>query len=160
MTNRVAQAYEAHYLPLVRLARQFVDDLESAEEVVQDVYVRLHARRRETGDLGYPYLRAAVLNQCRSHLRHRAVVRRHRLAEPSPEVQPAPDLATGVANQDQIRAAIARLPRRQGEVVVLRYFEDLSVKEIAAALGISGNATSAALNRARATISEYVGADR
>ena len=63
---------------LVRLALLLVSDQPTAEDVVQDVFARLHARRAEepAGEDALPYVRTAVLNACRSQLRRRAVAQR------------------------------------------------------------------------------------
>jgi len=68
--------FEKHYLQLVRLASQLVDDLASAEDVVQDVFTRLQSRRGPImADEPLAYLRTAVLNTARSALRRRRTAR-------------------------------------------------------------------------------------
>lgn len=153
----LAAAYYLHFVQLVRLARQLVDDTDTAEEVVQDVFVRLK-RRGQPSAPSLAYLRAAVLNQSRSVLRRRRLVRRHDAVRLTPEL-PLSDVAVGVAERDLIRRAIAGLPARQREVLVLRYYEDLPLQEIAATLGISVNATSAAISRALDSISDALKVD-
>jgi RNA polymerase sigma factor (sigma-70 family) len=156
--DQLAEAYAAHYVHLVRLARQLLDDVESAEEAVQDVFVRLH-RPAAPPDPSYAYLRTAVLNQCRSSLRRR-VLRRRPVGGEICEGRQHDALEAEVADRDQIRLAITRLSRRQREVVVLRYYEDLRLQDIAAILHLSVNATSVALSRALESISTYVRAER
>ena len=144
--------FARHYPALVRLAVQFVDDQETAEDVVQDVFAALDPAKVR-GD-ALPYLRTAVVNRARSALRRRKVARlfarratRHELAEPA-------DAATvRDAERARVLAAIDALPRRQRETVVLHYYEDLPVNEIARVLGMSPGAVSAALGRARTTLS-------
>jgi RNA polymerase sigma factor (sigma-70 family) len=63
------------------------------------------------------------------------------------------------AVRDHMLAAISRLPQRQREVVVLRYYEDLGVAEIAAVLDISPGSVSSALNRAMTTLATTIGVD-
>lgn len=132
----VRELFRQHYLGLVRLAMRLVDDQDTAEDLVQEVFLAL-SRNPVDPDDPYGYLRAAVLNRSRSALRRRRVARAFSL---------------GRADRDRMLVAIARLPRRQREAVVLRYYEDLGVTEIAAALGISAGAVSSALNRAHATL--------
>lgn len=157
----VTAAYETHYVALVRLAAQLVDDVGSAEEAVQEVFVRLHRRGAVGGEVTHAYLRSAVINQCRSTLRHRAVARRKSWVSDARwhGVDTGPDPAAGVVERERIRSAIGRLTRRQQEVVVLRFFEDLPLQDIAATLGITVNATSAALARALTSIAEQMGAE-
>ena len=71
----VAVLFREHHGDLVRLALLMVGDLATAEDVVQDVYARLHARSARI-DAVLPYVRAAVLNGCRTVLRRRAIARR------------------------------------------------------------------------------------
>jgi len=81
----IAALFRDHHAELVRLALLMVGDLATAEDVVQDVYASLHRRSRAQGraqtvEAPLPYVRAAVLNGCRSILRRRAVAHRVGLA--------------------------------------------------------------------------------
>ncbi len=155
VSDPVELAYAEFYVQLVRLARQLVDDTETAEEVVQEVFLRLQ-RRPDAAGLTYPYLRTAVLNQARSILRRRRLVRRVPTFRGQQWVN---DPAGDAADRDQMMLAIAGLPLRQRQVVVMRYYEDLSLRDIADALRISVNATSAALSRALQSLSSIVRSD-
>jgi RNA polymerase sigma factor (sigma-70 family) len=147
-----AALYARHYLGLVRLARQLVDDLESAEDVVQDVFAALAGKPLPRDPLRY--LRTGVVNRSRSVLRRRRTARTH--AHRAVDVVGAADPAdAGLLRSESDRtvlAAVASLPRRQREVVVLRFYEDLSVAEVAAVLGIRAGAVTASLRRALATL--------
>jgi RNA polymerase sigma factor (sigma-70 family) len=85
-----------------------------------------------------PSVRSAVLNGCRSVLRRRAVARRvgaaHRDESPAKSAENEIILSE---DRQQVLAALARLPRRRREVLVLRYYLGLSEAEIAAVPGIS-----------------------
>lgn len=154
--------YRAHWLYLVRLAVLLVDDAHSAEDVVQDAFLALH---RRTGELRDPaaalaYLRASVLNLARSVIRHRQVVRRH-LKVAEPEAGPSADHE--VLLRDEHRAALVAvraLPRRQSEVLVLRYWAGLSEREIAETLGISAGTVKSAASRGMATLQQRLGGMR
>lgn len=127
--------YREHYRSLVRLAAILVDDVATCEEVVQDAFVAV--LRRSGGwleaDKGPAYLRSAVLNGARSHLRKQRVRRRWlRTAEPPGAAPDALDAASS-----EVLEALRALPERQREVLALRYYLDLSEAEIAAALGIA-----------------------
>lgn len=81
----IAALFRDHHAELVRLALLMVGDLPSAEDVVQDVYASLHRRSRAQGraqtvEAPLPYVRAAVLNGCRSVLRRRGIAHRVGLA--------------------------------------------------------------------------------
>ncbi|HZC71696.1 MAG TPA: sigma-70 family RNA polymerase sigma factor [Jatrophihabitans sp.] len=156
----VSQLFQQHYLGLVRLAMRLVDDQETAEDLVQDVFLGLAGHE---GAVTEPerYLRHAVVNRCRSALRRRRVARLF-LAGRRPD-EPATGLdevAERDADRQHILRAISRLPTRQREVVVLRYYEDLSVAQIASILNISPGAVSSALNRALAALAPIVEVNR
>ena len=137
----VVELYAAHYRSLVYLAALLVRDIPTAEEVVQDAFVAMHAgwQRLRDADKALADLRQAVVNRCRYVLRHRAVV--------GPSLQKAPPDRPGAAHdalvppeQHSVGAALRDLPERQREAIVLRYYADLSEEEIAAAMGISRGA--------------------
>jgi RNA polymerase sigma-70 factor (sigma-E family) len=146
--------FRVHYTDLVRLARLLVDDVETAEDVVQDAFGALHRRWGALDDTNRAlgYLRSAVLNGGRSTLRRRATVRRAGDAAPLPPADSAELLVVQDEAASAVRAALVELPRRQREVVVLRYFLDMSEAEIATALGISRGAVKAHAARALAAL--------
>src|SRR5688572_32628308 len=84
------QLYAAHWRRLVRLSVLLVHDVGTAEEIVQDAFVAVHARwsRLRDPDSALAYLRQAVVNQSRSALRHRAVVLRQAAREAAPHAAP------------------------------------------------------------------------
>ena len=133
----VSALFRAHHLELVRLALVMVGDLAAAEDVVQDVFERLHRRwhRLRNRDSALAYARSAVLNGCRSAHRRAAVARRH-LAALQAGAGP-PDAAQAAADRSELAVALRALPHRQREVLVLRYYLDLDIAEIAATLRIN-----------------------
>jgi RNA polymerase sigma factor (sigma-70 family) len=158
--DRLERLYEAHYWPMVRLAGLLLD-ADEAEDVVQDVFVSVH---RRGGDVlrdpaaAQAYLRRAVVNVCRSAIRRRmAVRRRQRALEASAWVgrvdQPSSEAIVVVsAEQRELLALVAALPRRQRECLVLRYWADLTDREVAEALGVSVGSVKQHLSRATATL--------
>jgi RNA polymerase sigma-70 factor (sigma-E family) len=150
--------YRMHWRYLVRLAVLLVDDVASAEDVVQDAFVALH-RRADTlrnPDAALAYLRTSVLNLSRSVIRRRQVARKH-LKVAEPEAGPSAD--QDVLLRDEHRAALAAvraLPPRQSEVLVLRYWAGLSEREIAQTLGISTGSVKSAASRGMATLSKML----
>ena len=154
MTDEVQQLFRAHYLGLVRLAMRLVDDQETAEEVVQDVFASLSGHRHRSMDDPVRYLRGAVVNRSRSVLRRRRVARAFWSRHPEDELAESPEETTiRQVERTNLLRAIRRLPRRQHEVVVLRYYADLPVAKIAQILSVSPGAVSSALNRAMGTLS-------
>jgi len=151
--------YQAHYAALVRLATLLVGDRATAEDVVQDCFIAMHRawwRLRDTGS-AVPYLRRAVINKSRSVLRHRAVANRHPPL-PEPALPSAEESALAVVQRSSVLAALRALPIRQREVVVLRYYADLSEAQIAAAMGISKGAVKAHTSRAKDSLRALLGA--
>jgi len=149
----LASAYREHYRSLVRLASLLVDDVGRCEEIVQDAFVKVWRRPPDlSGQDRLPaYLRSAVLNGARSHLRRRSVERRHLRAVALPGEAPEARLA---ADDHRVLTALRSLPTRQREVLALRYYLDLSEAEIADTLGISAGAVKTHAHRGLATLAE------
>ncbi|WP_149257606.1 SigE family RNA polymerase sigma factor [Actinomadura sp. K4S16] len=137
----VTALYSANYRSLVRLAAMLVRDAGTAEEVVQDAFVAMHGgwRRLRDPDKALSYLRQSVVNRSRSVLRHRAVVEKY-APKGLPDAPSAEAGAIGELERSAVIDALSRLPARQREALVLRYYADLSEAEIANAMGISRGA--------------------
>ena len=153
--------YAAHWAALVRLSWLLVGDQQVAEETVQDAFVAMHSRwsQLRNRDLALAYLRRSVVNGSRSVLRHRRVEDRYLVAETSTlsarglTVQPsAESRAADIATGERLVAALGRLPRRQREVLTLRYYLDLSEAQIANALSISAGSVKAHAHRGLAAL--------
>lgn len=159
--SALTDLYAAHWHSLVRLSWLLVRDQQLAEETVQDAFVAMHSRwsQLRSQELALAYLRRCVVNSSRSVLRHRKVEDRYLTAEtsartahgsttePSAEAR-ALDHATGAG----LVTALGRLPRRQREVLTLRYYLDLSEAQIAHALSISAGSVKAHAHRGLAAL--------
>jgi RNA polymerase sigma-70 factor (sigma-E family) len=161
-SQTVGALFREHHGELVRLALLMVGDLPTAEDVVQDVYASLHTRwsRSAAPDEVLPYVRAAVLNGCRSVLRRRGIARRAGVlhgTSVSTETASAENEVILSEDRRQVLAALARLPRRRREVLVLRYYLCLSEAEIAAVLGISPGTVKSTAARALAALARDLG---
>lgn len=147
--GRLAELYAAHRLGLVRMAVLLVDDVGSAEDVVQDAFASFAARGGAMRDPGAAvgYLRASVVNGCRSALRRRRTARAY---VPPHDVEPDGPDARAVLSEEhrEVLAALDRLAPRQREVLVLRYWSGMSEAEIASALDISRGAVKSTASRA------------
>jgi RNA polymerase sigma-70 factor (sigma-E family) len=139
--DAVTHLYAAHYRSLVRLAALLLRDVPEAEDVVQDAFVAMHGKwgRLRDPDKGLAYLRQTVVNKSKSVLRHRGVVERHQ-PDPVREADSAERGAVLAETSSEVMGALRRLPRRQREVLVLRYYLDLSEAQIAHTLGVSRGA--------------------
>jgi len=134
----VESLYAEHWVALVRLGALLVRDRVTAEDVVQDAFVALHRRwdRLRDQDNAVAYLRRSVVNGCRSKGRRQSVADRHR-SEPAADAVSAEMSVLASQRRGEVLTALAALPRRQREVLVLRHWLDLTEADIAAALGIS-----------------------
>ena len=149
----VTEIFHHHYRRLVGLASLMVDDRETAEEVVQDAFEALYGH---WGGLRDPqaavgYLNRSVVNGSRSRLRRRMTERGYH--PPEPGVAPsAESLGLDRYERNELVDAVRALPRRQREVMVLRYFLDLSEAEIAEWLGIGTGSVKRHAFRATETL--------
>jgi RNA polymerase sigma-70 factor (sigma-E family) len=153
LDDLVAELHRAHALTLVRMVNLLLRDRHLAEDVVQDTFLSLYRvlPRLTDHDEILPYLRTAVLNRARSALR----ARRRALAHPiiyEPDESSAESAAIVTQDRQVVIAAVSRLPRRAREVLVLRYYLDLSDAEIAATLGVSRGTVSSTASRALSTL--------
>jgi RNA polymerase sigma-70 factor (sigma-E family) len=155
----VTDLFREHHLELVRLALVMVGDLATAEDVVQDAFERLHrgwhGLRHPSSSLAY--VRASVLNGCRSAHRRAAVARKHAPQLAEPPWRSGPDAASAADDRGALAGALRRLPRRQREVLVLRYYLDLDVAEIAGTLRITPSSVRAANTRGLAALARALG---
>ncbi|MBW0008625.1 MAG: SigE family RNA polymerase sigma factor, partial [Pseudonocardiales bacterium] len=130
--------YRQHRTRLVRLAILLVDEAATAEDVVQEAFTGLHRHwsglRDEAAALGY--LRTAVVNGSRSVLRRRKTARGY-IPPHQANARSAESLAMLTTEHQAVVVALGRLPPRQREVLVLRYYGGMSEAEIAAATGVS-----------------------
>jgi RNA polymerase sigma-70 factor (sigma-E family) len=137
-TDLLTETYRTNYASLLRLAALLLDDFGSCEDVVQEAFIRVHAARsrvREPDKL-LAYLRQTVVNLSRSALRRRLIGLRL-LPKPLPDAASAEEGAYDLLERDALIQALRGLQRRQREVLVLRYFADLTEAQVAAELGVS-----------------------
>ena len=144
--------YDEHYVRLVRLSVLLLGDVGRAEEVVQDTFVALHQRWSRLEGANLPaYLRQSVVNRSRSNLRHLRVVDRQPPEAPGAEPG-ADDPVLADSRRRAVIEALAALPRRQREVLVLRHYLDLSEREIADTLDISPGSVKTHASRGSAAL--------
>jgi RNA polymerase sigma-70 factor (sigma-E family) len=122
---------------LVRFAVALTGDRGLAEDVVQEVLIRAYGRWSRITGLDQPeaYLRRMVTNEYLSWRRRWARITPHADVTGIVEAVPAPDHADAQADRSSLALELARLPKRQRAVLVLRYYERLTDAEIADTLG-------------------------
>jgi RNA polymerase sigma-70 factor (sigma-E family) len=118
-----------------------VRDVPTAEDVVHDSFIAMRDAWDRLGDAdpALAYLRQAVVNRSRSILRHRTAIAQT-LRQVPPDTPHAEDEVLIQLERSNVVAALRKLPVRQREAIVLRYYADLSEAEIAAAMGITRGA--------------------
>ncbi len=154
----VVAMFRDHGVHLLRLARLFVDDLTAAEDLVQEAFIRLArtAHRIDDVDRAPAYLRSIVVNLARDHNRRGLVSMRHRL----PLTQPGRNTDEEVMvreDQREVIEALRDLPDRQRVCLVLRYYDELGIDDIAATMGISRNSVKTHLQRGLAALERCLG---
>jgi RNA polymerase sigma-70 factor (sigma-E family) len=154
--------FRERHAELVRLATLVVGDRPTAEDVVQDVFARLCLKEQlHDPHQSVAYVRAAVLNGCRSTLRRQAIARRagsrHDAALPDVSYDSAENRVILDEDRREVLAALATLPVRRREVLVLRYWLGLSEAEIASVLGISVGTVKSSAARGLAALASKLG---
>lgn len=140
---------------VVGLAHRMLHDRSEAEDVAQEAFVRTwrQAGTWESGRARFDtWLHTVVLNLCRDRLRRRREV----TGDAVPEVaDPAPDAIATLVEAERgtaVAAAIAALPERQREAILLVHYQDMSGADASQALGISVEALESLLARGRRTL--------
>ena len=162
MTERVdfADIFAAHHADALRLAYLLTGDRHRAEDVVSEAFVKVF-RRWDAGAVEQPraYIRRAVVNESNSRFRRLALERRE-AAKQSGDERGSRAADEQLADQDLVFAALRRLPERQRTALVLRFYQDLSERDIADAMGVSQgtvkSSISRGLDRLRAELGEEV----
>ncbi|MFK0046840.1 SigE family RNA polymerase sigma factor [Streptomyces sp. NPDC090741] len=136
--DHLTETYQAHYRSLLGLAALLLDDTASCEDVVQEAFIRVHSARNRVRDRDktLAYLRQTVVNLSRSALRRR-ILGLKLLSKPMPDMASAEEGAYDQLERDDLIKAMRRLQRRQREVLVLRYFADMTEAQVAETLGVS-----------------------
>jgi RNA polymerase sigma factor (sigma-70 family) len=150
------RVFRAEYARVVAIASRVLGDRSRAEDVAQDAFLALH--RRDCSEQGWAgaWVCAAAAHGALNILRsERRRTRRERLAASPVE---AADPAVAVERADdgrQLRAALARLPRRAATVLVLRH-SGLSYAEVASAMGVKQGDVGTMVRRAESALRKEV----
>jgi RNA polymerase sigma-70 factor (sigma-E family) len=139
--------YVEAYPDMVRLAYLMVDSNGVAEELVQDSFVRVHAKWR-TIDHPRAYLRTTVVNACRNERRRRKVARRVVAASRG-------EVSTD-AHPDLLGDALRSLSPDRRAAIVLRFYEDLPVQDVADILGVAPGTVKSMVHRGLAELREVI----
>jgi len=153
--DAVAGLFQARYPEMVRLANLLGAD--DPEDIAQEAFARLirkHGSLRDPG-AALAYVRASVCNLTRNRNRHLRVVR---LRTPAGHDEDSSEHVVMLReDQREVLAALAALPPRRREAIVLRYWLDLSEREIAAAMGVSAGTVKSHVSRGLAALGVALG---
>ncbi|GAA2885599.1 RNA polymerase sigma24 factor [Actinoplanes cyaneus] len=139
---------EAARLPLVRTARLLTGDWHLGQDLLQVTMMKVYLRwgRADRWDSPVTYARTVMVNTYCTWYRRRW---RHEVpSERLPDNADAGDAAESVVTTDVLARALAGLPRRQRAAVVLRYYDDLPVEQVAAILGCPPGTVTSLTHRA------------
>jgi RNA polymerase sigma-70 factor (sigma-E family) len=152
MQEAMRIAFEQHYLSLLRLSIAMTGRQETAEDLVQEAFVRSAPRitQLEPDDVG-PYLSRVVANLWKNRLRRLAVEARY-LLPGRREAEPVPPLE----ERDLIWRALMELPIKQRACLVLRFYEDLPELDVAGVLGCSVGTVKSQTSRGLAKLRKAV----
>ncbi|MEV4630254.1 SigE family RNA polymerase sigma factor [Micromonospora sp. NPDC049523] len=152
----ISQAYTAYYHRLVGQLYGLTGDLPEAQDVVQEAYARALVRPARFLEVREPevWLRTVAMNVARSRFRRRWVfdrlVRAGRVDGPAESVPGLSPDRIALVN------ALKKLNRPTREAVVLHHLADLTVAEVAAALGVPVGTVKARLSRGRSTLARHL----
>ena len=152
------QLVERWQQPLLAFLERMIGDREEARDLGQETFCRVFAQaaRYEAGGRFRSWLFSIAGNLARSRLRRRRILhwirfdpRRHDQSVLQPDAHARVEQA---AAQERVREALARLPDRQRQAVLLQRYEQMNYREIAAAMEISVPAVESLLQRAMASL--------
>lgn len=153
----VEMLYHEQAVALVRLARLFTDDRSGAEDIVQEAFIRLYRAAGRINDpkKSAPYLRSIVLNLARDHNRRGLLSLRHQdaLVDRRPVENPDEHVVR-TESQAEVLEALDTLSPRQRDCLVLRFYMDLSERDIAETLSISPNSVKTHCRRGMKALAE------
>ena len=144
--------YEQYATDVLRLSYFYLGDRQRAEDVCQDVFVKLLTAKPvlEAGKEKAWLFKVAV-NRCKDLWRG-AWFKRVTLGDEAFEMIPAPDATAAREEQEALLQAVHSLPTGFREVVLLYYYQNFQISEIAAMLRLSEGTVSSRLSRARAKL--------
>ncbi len=154
IADRVRSFVRDEYGRVVGAVAMAVGGRDLAEDAVQDALVKLLRDDHDPDRIG-AWVTVVAINEARQVMRRRGAESRaiDRSTPPPPPLDPFHEVEIG----GEIREAVATLPERQRDAVLLHYFLDMSVEDTAAALGVGSGTVKTHLHRARNVLAEILG---
>lgn len=156
---RFEELYEQYATDVLRVCCFYLNDRDKAEDVTQDVFVKL-LTVQPTLEPGHEksWLLKVALNRCKDLWRG-SWLKRVVLGSPAFELFPAPDEIAKLDDQQEIADALNRLPPEIKEVILLFYYQGYPINEIAQMLGQPEGTVSSRLSRGRKRLQQILGRD-
>jgi RNA polymerase sigma-70 factor (sigma-E family) len=152
----VTALYQAHALGMIRIALLMLGDRGAAEDVVQDAFLGMyrHWQGLNEPEKAVAYLRSAVFNGCRDALRRRSRRSQRDWVAAVDLGEPPSAEAMALISEDRRRilAGLRRLPVRQREALVCRFYLELSEQETARVMNVSRGTVKSTTSRAVAAL--------
>lgn len=149
MTAYFSELYEQFATDVLRVCYFYLGDRQKAEDVCQDVFVRLITTNPELQPgREKAWLLKVALNRCRDLWRG-AWLKRVVLGSPTFELMPAPDEINQMADHQEMMNAINQLPANFKEVILLHYYQGYGINEIADMMELPEGTISSRLSRGR-----------
>lgn len=150
------ELYELYATDVLRMCYFYLADRQKAEDVVQDVFVRLMT----TNPILQPgkekaWLLKVAMNRCRDLWRG-AWLKRVVLGSPTFELIPAPDEFSQIGDRQEMMAAINKLPAMFKEVILLHYYQGYGISDISDMMDLPEGTISSRLSRARKKLEEVL----
>ena len=148
--------YQQYATDLLRLCYYYLGSREQAEDVVQDVFVRLISSEItiQSGN-EKAYLLKATVNRCKDHWRS-AWFRRMIVGSETLELIPDPDKVEDAAQKAELMNTIGKLKTEYREVILLFYYQNCTIEEIAQILNVPSGTVSSRLTRGRNKLREML----
>jgi RNA polymerase sigma-70 factor (ECF subfamily) len=159
------QLFRAQYPVLCGYARKYINDLDQAEEIVQEMFFNFWQKKEklEINISVEAYLFRSVRNSCLNYLKHLKIREEHRLAttqEIKKKEQEVHDNVVALELQEKIESVIEQLPPERKKIFKMSRYEELKYKEIAEKLNLSVKTVEVQMSKAlkylRQHLSEYM----
>ena len=152
----ISQLYELYATDVLRMCYFYLADKQKAEDVVQDVFVRLMTTNPSLqAGKENAWLLKVALNRC-SDLWRGAWLKRVVLGSPTFELIPAPDEFTQIGDRQEMMNAINKLPTMFKEVILLHYYQGYGISDISEMMDLPEGTISSRLSRARKKLEEVL----
>lgn len=157
MNGILEKIIDDHAEHLLRLAYFYVKDQQVAEDIVQEVFIKFSSQAYEERGLLRAYLSTLTINKSKDYLKswhYKKIILQEKLF--SIRAKEHRDELVEAEERSQIGAAILKLPLQSREPILLYYYEEMKVAEIAIVLGIPENTVKTRLRRAREALKSYL----